>query len=237
MNLLITICARGGSKGIPLKNIVKIGGKHLISYSITIAKKIFPGLKPKIVISTDNEKIKKVAESHGIFSDYIRPKSLSYDNTSKVKTIKHLLEYYERKDKKTYDYILDLDVSSPIRTIYDIENAFEKLKNNNNALNLFSVSPSKRSPYYNMVEKKKNGYYGLIVTNKKEYKSRQTTPETFDMNASFYWYRRSFFLLDTEIPITEKSLVFKMDHICFDIDNYEDLEYLEYLVTNKKIKI
>ena len=83
MNVLITICARGGSKGIPMKNIVKVGGEHLISYSIEIAKKLFPGLNTKIVISTDNEKIKEVAQLHDIVSDYNRPEHLSKNETAR----------------------------------------------------------------------------------------------------------------------------------------------------------
>ena len=237
MNILITICARGGSKGIPMKNIVKVGGEHLISYSIEIAKKLFPGLNTKIVISTDNEKIKEVAQLHDIVSDYNRPEHLSRDETSKVKTIKHLVDFYEAKDKITYNYIIDLDVSSPIRTVSDIKKAFEMFKSNKTALNLFSVSASKKSPYYNIVEKKRNGYYGLVVSNKKKYTSRQEIPKTFDMNASFYLYRRIFFNLGLESPITNKSMIYEMDHICFDVDNFYDLEYLEYLVVNKKIKI
>ena len=235
MNILITICARGGSKGIPRKNIVSIGGDYLIAHSIKFANNILKNLNTTIALSTDDYEIKKIAEKFNLFTDYVRPQKFSMDQASKVLTIGHLLNHYELKTDKIFDYILDLDVSSPIRTKNDVEEAFDRFKKDKNAESLFSVNPSKRNPYYNMVERKKNGYFSTIKKPKNSIIARQMAPKTYDMNASFYWYRRSFFYQKYDTPITDKSLIYEMKHVCFDLDYEEDLDYMKYLFKKGEI--
>ena len=90
INILITLCARGGSKGIPGKNIIEINGKPLITYSIELAKILFPKQRVDIALSTDDQSIKKVAQERGIETIYNRPKELASDSAGKIKTIYHL---------------------------------------------------------------------------------------------------------------------------------------------------
>ena len=236
MNILITICARAGSKGIPKKNIKILNGKPLIVYTLELAKKLLLNYKTFIAISSDDKEIIEISKKYGINSDYHRPNRLSGDNVGKVDSIRHLLLYYEKNNKHRYDFILDLDVSSPLRTINDVEKSFEKIKNNNEALSLFSVNRSNKSPYFNMVEKKKNNYFNLVKNTKNVFLSRQNSPEVYDLNASFYWYRRSFFETQNNSPITNKSIIYKMDHICFDIDEPIDFYFLEFLIETERIK-
>jgi CMP-N,N'-diacetyllegionaminic acid synthase len=236
MNILITICARGGSKGIPGKNIKVIAGKPLIEYTISIAKQLAKKLESKIAISTDDDAIKLAAEHVGILTSYIRPEYLATDAAGKADTIKDLLLYEESLVKNKYDYILDLDVTSPLRTLEDLENAFEILNNNREALNLFSVNDAARNPYFNMVEQNENGFYSLVKTNPDgSIMTRQSAPKVYDMNASFYWYRRSFFESDRKSAITDKSLIYEMDHTCFDLDHPIDFLFMEYLLVNNKL--
>ena len=236
MNILITICARGGSKGIPGKNIKLIGGKFLIGYSIDLAKKISFGNEVKIALSTDDSKIKKCAESFDLYTKYERPSYLATDEVGKIETIKDLLNYEENIANKKYDYILDLDVTSPLRNLKDIEEAYSHIVKNRNALNLFSVNNAARSPYFNMVEKKSNGFYSLVKKlENNTILTRQSAPKVYDLNASFYWYRREFFDLDIKSAITEKSLIYEMNHTCFDLDHEIDFLFMEYLIENKKL--
>ena len=123
MNILITICARGGSKGIPGKNIKLLNDIPLIAYTIKIAKQFAINKNCTIALSTDDLAIKKVASNYGLISDYKRPKKLAKDTTGKVETIEDVLFYYEKKCKSKFDYILDLDVTSPLRTLEDLENS------------------------------------------------------------------------------------------------------------------
>ena len=162
MKILITLCARGGSKGIPGKNIIDINGKPLIAYSIELAKNLLPQYQIDIALSTDVKEIKNVANEWGLSTPYNRPTELASDQAGKVQTIHHLLRFEEKRLNKGYDYILDLDVSSPLRTKEDVENAFELIHSDTNALSLFSVNPSHRNPYFNMVEQNEQGYYDLV---------------------------------------------------------------------------
>tara|TARA_B100000900_G_scaffold410407_1_gene428155 strand:+ start:1973 stop:2701 length:729 start_codon:yes stop_codon:yes gene_type:complete len=237
MEILITICARGGSKGILGKNIKMINGKPLIYYTLNTANLFKDKLDYPIdiVISTDSNEIKSVVSSLEFKLDlnYIRPDFLATDSAGKIGAIKDVKEYMEKKYNKEYDYVLDLDVTSPLRSVKDLENALEIINNNKEAYNLFSVSPANRNPYFNMVEKNKDGFYDLCKHS--EYLTRQSTPQVLELNASFYWYKKTFFEMDFNRAITNKSLVYIMDHVCFDLDHPIDFDFMEYLLENNKI--
>lgn len=233
MEILITLCARGGSKGIPGKNIRLINGLPLIAYSIAHAKAFAAINNADISLSTDSSDIKEVAKKYELYTEYKRPDEVSLDGTGKMETILHVLAYEESKREKKYDYILDLDISSPLRTLEDLLQGFDKILNDPQALNLFSVNPANRNPYFNMVELQENGYYGLVK--KGNFLTRQSAPDIFDLNASFYFYRRIFFDQDTPKTISERSMIHVMQHICFDLDHPVDFEFMEFLIANKKL--
>lgn len=236
MNILITICARGGSKGIPGKNIKLLAGKPLIEYTIDIAKKFAIKYPAVLAFSTDDQGIKDVAAKAGLSTTYHRPEELSSDIASKVETIQDLILFNEKTIGQKYDFILDLDVTSPLRTIEDLEKAFRLLLENKNALNLFSVNPASRNPYFNMVEENENGFYSLIKKpTSAALSTRQAAPKVYDLNASFYWYRREFFDQKNKSVITDKSLIYVMPHICFDLDHSIDFDFMNFLLSNNKL--
>lgn len=235
MNILITICARGGSKGIPGKNIKMLNGKPLIGYTIDIAKRFQEKHgNVEIALSTDSDEIIQVAEQCGLHSDYKRPASLGGDTIGKIDAIKDIVFYTENAKGIKYDYVLDMDVTSPLRTMEDLEEAFELMNADTNAINLFSVSEAGRSPYFNQVEQKENGYFnkvkdaGTVLT-------RQSAPKVYDLNASFYIYRREFFDLGYEGAITDRSLIYLMKHTCFDLDHPIDFDIISFLLENDKL--
>lgn len=236
MNILVTICARGGSKGIPGKNIKSINGVPLIGYTIQVANKFKEHYKTvEIALSTDSDEIIKVAQTCGLHSDYKRPDYLANDTVGKIDAIKDIVLYSEKKYGCTYDYILDLDVTSPLRTLQDLIDAFELIQKDENAVNLFSVNEAGRSPYFNMVEQKSNGYYAQVVIPKGNVFTRQSAPKCYDLNASFYFYKRRFFDEGYRGAITDKSLIYVMPHTCFDMDHPIDFEIMTYLLSNKKL--
>lgn len=235
MNILITICARGGSKGIPGKNIKNINGKPLIQYTIDLANLFKDRWQATIGLSTDDFQIKSIVENLGISTNYVRPDYLATDSAGKIDTIKDLLLYQESLINKKFDFVLDLDVTSPLRNLNDIENSFYLIKRST-ANTLFSVNSAARNPYFNMVEEKENGFYSLVKTNSDgSFLTRQSAPKVFELNASFYWYRRNFFDLGFNSPITDKSLIYIMPHICFDLDHPIDFNFMEYLLEQKKL--
>ena len=234
------MCGRGGSKGIPGKNIKLIGGKPLINYSIELTDKLKEKLKEKydvkVALSTDDLAIKQAAEKCGIFTNYLRPDYLASDIAGKIDTIKDLVLYEESLINSKFDFILDLDLTSPLRSQEDVEKALLLMLEKPNAKTLFSVNNAARNPYFNMVEENMTGYYSLVKTNPDgTVMTRQSAPKVYDLNASFYWYRRAFFETDAKSPITNESLVYVMNHICFDLDHAIDFEFMEYLLINDKL--
>ena len=239
MKTLVSICARGNSKGLPNKNILPILSKPLIGYSIDCAKKIqklYPKSLIHIELSTDSRQIIKVAEECGLKTNYLRPNELATDTSGKIPVLEDLLNYAEKKHELEYDFLLDLDVSSPLRTVEDIKEAFDRIQKTPEALNIFSVSPAHKNPYFNMVELQNSGYAKLVKGLDQKVLSRQKAPEVFEMNASFYIYRKKFFDEKHSSAITDKSLTHCMDHICFDIDKKIDFEFLNFLMTQNKLR-
>jgi len=233
MKILITICARGGSKGIPGKNIKHINGIPLINYTINSAILFSNLFESDIAISTDDIKIAEACKKMGLESDYKRPLQLSTDTAGKIDTILDLLMYEEQSRCIKYDYILDLDVTSPLRSIDDLKQAFDLLIKDENALNIFSVNNAAKNPYFNMVEQKENGYYGLSKNG--NFLTRQEANQVYDLNASFNIYKRTFFDSKNKKVINERSIIYLMKHICFDLDHPIDFEFMSYLIENNKL--
>lgn len=230
-NIFISICARGGSKGIPGKNIKSINGKPLISYTIESAKEFARKHSADLGLSTDSELIRNVAAEYGLLTSYVRPKLLATDTAGKIGAIHDLLEFHEKTFRKKYDFILDMDITSPLRTQEDLEKAFSELVDNKEALNIFSVNSAARNPYFNMVEESSDGYVKLVKDSGK-IKSRQVAPQVYDMNASFYFFRRSFFSEGYETSITAKSLAYVMNHLCFDLDEPHDFVIMDLMMSH-----
>jgi len=232
MKALITICARGGSKGIPGKNIKPLNGKPLILYTLDTAKKLINNLHSiDLQLSTDDEEIAELVAEAGFPTVYRRPVIFATDTAGKIDAIQDAWKYAKTFHSKEYDYIIDMDVTSPLRSIADITAALEHLQSNPEALNIFSVSPANRNPYFNMVELKQDGFVKL-VKDSGAIKSRQQAPVVYDMNASFYIFTKKFMEGNFEISITEKSLAYVMDHICFDLDHPVDFTIMELILKN-----
>ena len=236
MKGLITICARGGSKGIPGKNIKLINGKALIAYSCEVAIAFAANRNIDIILSTDSAEIKGVVKSLGLQKiniSYERPDFLANDTAGKLHTIVAAKEYSETQNDCKYDFIVDLDVTSPLRNVIDLDSAMDLLFKNEAALNIFSVSPANRNPYFNMVEEKEDGFYGLCKTG--QFLTRQSAPKVYDMNASFYIFKKAFFDQGYKTVISDRTLICELPHVCFDLDHPIDFEFMSYLLENKKL--
>ena len=201
-----------------------------IAYSLIAAAKIFKeNHDADIALSTDSDEIKRVAGNYGLSTSYQRPYDLATDKAGKIAAIKDLILFEEKLSLKSYDYIIDLDVTSPLRTFKDIKDALNILKKSEKAYNIFSVSPASRNPYFNMVELGSDGFVNLVKDGT-IFKTRQEAPVVYDMNASFYIYKRCFFNGLFETAITNCSLVYVVPHICFDLDQPHDFLIMEALI-------
>ena len=235
MHLLITICARGGSKGIPGKNIKPVAGKPLIGYTIEQAQKFCTKHDADIALSTESDQIRAVAADCGLETEYMRPDDLSGDDVSKESAMRHVLTHAEEKYNKTYDILIDLDVTSPLRTIDDIEAAVLMMQERPEILTLFSANRAARNPYFNMVEPTGDGWYVLCKQATKRIVARQQAPDVYDLNASFFCFRREFFDHDWGTPFTDRSVIYEMPHMCFDLDDPLDYEILDYLIEHDRL--
>ena len=229
-NILCTICMRSGSKGIRNKNLLKIGRKDLMFY--TIKQAVNSRLFSNIIVSTDSRKILKKAKSYGASGWFLRPKKLSKDTTGKIIVIKHALNMAENFFNKTFDYIVDLDVTSPLRKISDIKKALKLIKRKNGE-NLISGTISRRNPYFNMIIVKKNQVQ-KIINSRRLINRRQDAPKTFDLNASIYIWKRKT-LLTKKTLFNKKTVFFEMPpERSIDIDNSFDLKIVKFLKKDEK---
>ena len=136
----------------------------------------------------------------------------------------------EKKQNKKYNYIIDLDITSPLRKVRDIENVFNKEQETQSDV-VFSVVSSRRNPYFNMVEKVKNGR--IVFSKPSSYVRRQDAPDVYDMNASIYCYKRSTLADCSKNPFKENiDIVIMKDTYVLDIDHEEDFNIMECLVKN-----
>ena len=180
MKVLGTICARGGSKGIKNKNLLPLMGKPLIAHSILTLKSW--GKADRIVCSTDSKEIQDVAKLYGAEIPFTRPNHLASDEADKHSVLIHALDFCEKLEKINYDYIVDLDPTSPLRTIKDLDNAFNKLVKTDADL-IFSVYKSHKNPYFNMIELNEKGYASLCKKPDNNVAIRQNAPMVYSMNA------------------------------------------------------
>jgi CMP-N-acetylneuraminic acid synthetase len=236
LNILLTIGARGGSKGVKGKNIRPLLGKPLIAH--TILQALRWGKAAHVVVSTDSQAIAKVARAYGAEVPFIRPAHMATDKCSKFPATLHALKTCEKIYNTKFDALVDLDATSPVRTIQDLNNClniFIKYRPNN----VFSVIHAHKNPYFNMVELDPSGRARLCKPLKKTIPRRQDAPAVYDANASIYIYDCDY-LLNTKKPtaVNRNSMIYVMrDESGFDIDREVDFKFLEFLAKEKIIKL
>ena len=235
-NILLTIAARGGSKGVKNKNIRELCGMPLIAHTILQAQQW--GKASKIICSTDSHEIAEIAKHYGALVPFVRPSELAQDTTGKIDVLRHAVKTIEQLDKRQYETIVDLDVTAPIRKISDIDNAVQ-LFLTKRPDSVVSVTPAHRNPYFNMLEVKKDGFVDLVKKLDFPVKRRQDAPVVYDMNASIYVYDRKFLLSEeTKTAISHRSLVWVMEEwSAFDIDSEHDFQFIEFLLSKELVTL
>lgn len=231
-SVALTICARGGSKGVPGKNIRNLLGKPLITYTINQAKLL--RWVDRIILSTDDLKIKKVAEYCGIEVPFLRPKKLATDKAAKVPAIIHAVETAEKQWSENYDIVLDLDPTSPLRILDDIEGLIRTLTEKPDIKSVFSVCEAYKNPYFNMVEEDENGYVQLSKKPARPILRRQDAPKVYGMNASIYAMWKKALLVERTF-FTNRTKVYVMPRErSVDIDSQTDFDFVEFLMKKGK---
>ena len=226
---------RSGSQGVKNKNIKLINGKPLMYF--TIKQAIKSKLFDHIVVSTDSKKILIKAKSYGAEGWFIRPKKLASNTCSKLPVLRHALNEAEKFYNKKFKFIVDLDVTSPLRSVKDIINAYKKFIKKKGDV-LITGSKSKKNPYFNMVEIV-DSKVKKVKNLKKFFFRRQDAPRTYDMNASIYIYNRKV-LINSKSVIKSlekgtkgKTIFYEMpESRSIDIDSKFDFKLVEFLLSN-----
>jgi CMP-N-acetylneuraminic acid synthetase len=187
MTTIASICARGGSKGVPRKNVKPLMGKPLIVHTIEQARAC--AAIERVFVSTDDEEIAAVARAAGAEVPFLRPADLATSAAPKIPVIAHLVEQVEKMGV-VVDRIVDLDPTSPLRLQDDIEACIALLDDETDAV--ITAYPAEKNPYFNMVERKADGNIGVVCRLGTGVTSRQQAPQVYAMNASIYvWHRRT----------------------------------------------
>jgi CMP-N,N'-diacetyllegionaminic acid synthase len=227
-NPLVIIPARGGSKGLPNKNIKILNGKPLINYTIEAARKVFEDYQ--ICISTDSKKIKSIVEKTGLSVPFLRPLKLADDNSSQREVILHAIEYYENERNFKIDYIVLLQPTSPLRTSKDILNA---IKLYNESLDMIvSVKETKSNPYFVLTEEDDKKF--LKKLKESNFVTRQSCPKVWEFNGAIYIINKKS-ILKNEIHDFSRVKKYVMDNYSsIDIDNILDFKIAEYILKSIK---
>ena len=224
MNILFTICGRAGSKGIKNKNIKSFVGYPLPYYTMSA---IDLYLKKHIVLNSDSQELLEMMRTNGLreVETIERAASLAGDAVGKIDVICDCLNQMERRSGKTYDMVVDLDITSPLRRVVDIEHLIERHLECQPDVTT-SVTLARRNPYFNQLMMTEHGAKKVIESN---YTARQQAPEIFDMNASLYAYspvhlRSGKGVLDGYCEMIEMK-----DTGVLDLDHENDMELMEVI--------
>jgi CMP-N,N'-diacetyllegionaminic acid synthase len=231
MKRLCTICARGGSKGVKNKNTRQIAGKPLIAHTLEQARAC--GLFDLIAVSSDSQHILDVARDYGADLLVVRPDALAADTAAKVPAIRHCVEEVERITAIRFDTVVDLDATAPLRLVDDLTGAV-KLLEERRVSNVITAAPSRRSPYFNLVEVGKDGVVRRSKSLGHEIVRRQDAPACYDMNASIYVWQRNALFEEPAIFRQDTGLFVMPEERSVDIDNELDFRFVEMLLLEMK---
>ena len=228
---ICVIAARGGSKGVPNKNIRKLGDIPLIAHSIKTA--ISSNLFSSVIVSTENSKIAKISKQYGADVPFLRPKKLATDNASMTDVLLHTITELRKLDYN-FDTIVNRDCTVPFIDKKDIQGAIRKYYSKSCNL-VCGVYKQHHNPYFNMMEITKGEYMDFSKKLKKQITGRQNSPIVYQLNGLFVLNVENF--LKTKKFYSTKIIPYEIsvEH-GFMIDTEFEFQIAE-MVTKKRIKL
>ncbi len=226
--ILATICCRGGSQGVPGKNIRPLNGIPLIGHTVIQSKA--SSLIQDLIISTDSKQIAEVAEGWGAKAPFLRPADLATNSASKWPVFIHALEFYEKLTGQSVDYLVDLDVTVPLKTASDIDKAIQLALDNPAADVVITGYEPERNPYFNMMEIDSSGFAQIVKSSLRPIVRRQDAPVVYSLSPAAYVVKKSA-LYDFEHWSKAKCLISPMPRDrAIDIDTELDFQLVEFLM-------
>ena len=225
--LLAVIPARGGSKGLPGKNIRPLLGLPLIAHSIACAR-MTPEVD-RVVVSTDSADIANVAIAHGGEAPFLRPADLAHDTASVIPALRHALLEMEARDGRRYETLLLMDPTSPTRYPEDIRAALAMLDADPACDGVIAVSQPEFNPYWHCVVERE-GYMRDLIDGAALYDRRQDVPAAYRITGLLYLWRRDYLLSCANWREGRLQMLVLPESRSFSIDDRETFDRLEVLV-------
>jgi len=230
MNILAIVPARGGSKSIPYKNIVPLGGQPLLSYAVNAIKK--SPLVNRLIVDTDDQKIAAVAKKIGAEVPYLRPAELATDTTPTMPVLRHALEWLEKNEGYKPDYVLLVQATSPFIKTEEITAALELIVKHPEADSVTSVVeiPNNFHPINSRLITEDGWLQFVDPVERAKYNTRQAKPKRYAIGN--LWVFTPSVIKTKDVPIGDRCLplVIKNGLSVFDLDTPEDLEVAEALL-------
>lgn len=223
------IFARGGSKGVPRKNVRLLGGVPLIAHAIRVAQAC-PSLG-NVIVSTDDDEIARVAREFGAEVPFMRPDALASDTASEWLAWRHAIDWVNQH-RGLFDAFVSLPTTSPFRSIADVEACIDMLRADPFADMVVTAKRSERSPYFNMVSIKSDGAAELVIQDEKGVSRRQDAPVVYDMTTVAYAARPAFVLKQRGLFDGRVRVVEVPPERALDIDSPFDFRIAEHLAAD-----
>lgn len=228
------IFARGGSKGVPGKNIKLLGGKPLIAYAIET------GLACKeletVIVSTDDPEIAEVAKAYGAEVPFMRPMELATDTASEWLAWQHAIDWV-RSNRGAFDIFMSMPVTSPFRAVSDVQACINTLRTNPETDIVITVRDAERSPYFNMVTLDESGYAHVVIQPDKVLSRRQDVPVVYDVTTVAYAARPDYIMKAKKLFEGNVRTVLVPSERALDIDTPYDFMLAECIARIKSGEI
>jgi CMP-N-acetylneuraminic acid synthetase len=228
MKAVAFIFARGGSKGLPGKNIRDFGGRPLIAWSIKHALSV--DSIERVIVSTDSKEIADVALKYGAEVPFMRPESLAHDSSPEWLSWKHAINYLKLNGKPLPEIMISLPATAPLRSPLDIEACINEYKKGHADV-VITITESHRSPYFNMVKRDVESTVSLVIPPVGKIHRRQDVPVTFDVGTVAYVANINYVLASDGLFDGRVGAVEVPRERSVDIDTLFDFQIAEYLLT------
>lgn len=230
-NVIGFIFARGGSKGVPRKNIRLLAGKPLITYAIQTAKE--SRFINRVIVSTDDDEIARIAIQSGAEVPFMRPAELSGDKASEWFAWQHAIAEVQKKINQPVDIFVSIPTTSPLRSASDVDACISKLLHSHADI-VITVKKAERSPYFNMVNLDDLGYAHIVISTGNRMTQRQDAPQVYDMTTVAYAARPEFIMSAHNMFEGKVMVVEVPSERALDIDTELDFKIAECLMKEKQ---
>jgi CMP-N,N'-diacetyllegionaminic acid synthase len=231
--ILGAICARGGSKGVPRKNLRRLNGQPLLVHAIRCARAC-PTLD-RVVVSTDDEEMAEVARQHGAEVPFLRPAALAQDDTPKWPVFRHLVESWEQGTGETVDVLVDLDTGVPLRQPADVDGCVRQILAREADV-VVTAYEAERNPYFNMVEIDGDGYARISKPTSEPITRRQAAPAVYSLSPSVFAIRRSALWAYEHWSESRFEVSVIPRERALDIDTELDFQFVRFLLETNACK-